>query len=781
MKKIIFCFVMAVFICFGSFVNANPAIVYDFNNDSYVSGINFDSSSALLKVNTGDNLAGCRWSSSQKDFDFGSGTKFDSDFAGVSKVILTGLSQGEYNYYVKCNRTSETNNLTILTINFLVNFPTTAQVNLPSDSSPLTAGKIEISLIPLNGPLSNPVLQYSIGGLVYNHVTLVESGETGKGYRTWKGYVVIGKDVGESLLSFKLSADTLEENNHPVEITDGAVYAIDTIKPKTVSAINADGYNGGIDLKWHLDEEFDHFNIYRSESQGVSYTDFYESTDEEDFRDTSVVGGQTYYYKVSAVDDAGNEGDLSIEVYAAPSSVDGASTSSGLALNLRGEVDSLLSEIDFAIDEVKGISSAISYKDDEEKKLFSNLRFQSEVTDAIDGLNSLRKDAENYKQQDLTKVSLDQKIASSELKIEAIKKKVPEDITILEEGSKTEEADENNMREAILEMNPSFTESQVDASVKKSLDLIKERGLDVKSNFYVIQVVYYDGTKKKFSVVSKDMTSELDKNDGGNFAEVIPKEVVETASEINVMNLNYDVVKEDPVLSFGSDAKKILYFFEGNPGIDELKKISTSFVLASETDEGSNSITGYFSFEMDKKKYTYVILGGILFLCIVGYLFYRRKNRFSENYFNLLRKIKDVSESLGKSSPELIEKEYNLIKNNYQRLTEAEKRKIFQKIEALRDKIFVIRLEEGIIELKNTWDKNLFSKLEKIYSTLTEKNRKKLEKVFLQIKSDVELKDLQKQGELAEGKIENKKTEDKETEKDENKISAEKGGENAIK
>ncbi|MGD9276124.1 MAG: hypothetical protein PVJ67_03040 [Candidatus Pacearchaeota archaeon] len=757
--------------CFGGIISANPSFDYNFDNDSSGS-YEFFSSSIILEVHT-NSKAECKWDTANFSFSAG-GNSFDSTLGFVHKKILIGLEGNKvYDYYVKCleENSSNENNLTRLKLSFLINPLITGQVNIPNSDSPLTAGRVDVTL-HLTKPVSSvPILKYSFDGLVYNPLTLAGTGQN------WAGYLIVEDEIGEGLLSFRLDriVDLEGSTKENVELTNGAVYAIDTIKPKTVSAINAQGYNGGIELKWHLDEEFNHFNLYRSESAGVAYTDLYnEDIEGEFFRDTSVVSGRTYYYKVSAVDDAGNEGDLSIEVYAAPSSTSETVSQSGLSLNLIGEVNSLINEIDFATGEVEEIKSAISYKTDKEKELFSLMKLDSEINNAISSFNSLKKDVEKYKQQDLTKQALDQKIASSRLKIEAIKKKIPEDIAILREGSDKEiNFNEDNLREAIIEANPLHDEAMLDKSFGKSRDLIKERGLEVISNFYVAEVLYSDGQRKTFSVVKREMNSKFDKSDDGNFIEIIPKEVIDTASKIKVGNLNYDVIKDDPVLSFDSSTKDIFYFFEGDLGIDLLKETFVIFVSTAMEEESKNSITGYFLFEMDKKKSTGVALGIVLILCVGGYLFYRRRNLFSENYFNLSKRLKEVNELIGKDSIESMEKNYNLICSNYNSLAFNEKNSIYSKVESLRDKIFILRLEAGLVELKKSWDKNLFLKLEKIYNALTDKNKKKIEKVFLQVKRDVELKEMEAQGEIKAvqtvGDSSGKKEEEKNSEKEGNK------------
>ena len=116
------------------------------------------------------------------------------------------------------------------------------------------------------------------------------------------------------------------------KITSDSIFVVDTLKPVSAQSVKAaSNSNGDIELSWYYDgEDANYFNVYRSTSAGVNYVDFYEKSENEsrNFLDESNVNKATYYYRISAVDNAGNEGPLSEEVYA--TSVNSAVVSSQL-------------------------------------------------------------------------------------------------------------------------------------------------------------------------------------------------------------------------------------------------------------------------------------------------------------------------------------------------------------------------------------------------------------------------------------------------------------------
>ena len=108
---------------------------------------------------------------------------------------------------------------------------------------------------------------------------------------------------------------------------------------------------------------------------------------------------------------------------------------------------------------------------------------------------------ERYKSQDLEKEDLFNKLDSSRLKIEILERELPEDLFLLERSSSNFQITEEDIREATLKLNPYMEERDLEKSVKNSLSLLEENNFQGSSDFSVVEVSYYDGSKKYFSVV----------------------------------------------------------------------------------------------------------------------------------------------------------------------------------------------------------------------------------------------------------------------------------------
>ncbi len=653
-------------------------LIYQFNDTSSLEK-SIDFSSLLLKVST-DRDATCKYDTDEGITYENMDGSFDLTYGKLHEKSLTGLGDGIYKYYIKCkDNQSNVGEETELVIR--VNSLVTGQIVL-EEEEPLKDGRYEVTLVTSKVVSQAPTLSSSFDGIVYDPIPLIGN------EKVWKGHLIIPKNFGEGVVSFKFKANDLE-GREGTEITSGGAYLIDTYNPSTITSIKATGYKGEIKLEWNLNEEnIETYNIYRSVSQEVKTTDFYEEAEESPFFDKGIEDGKTYYYRITAVDEAGNEGELSTEVHAT-ALLENGTTSQGLDPQLVGKVDNFLTEIEMTNGEIESIENSASSKQGEEKELFEELDLIKEIQNSKSELNLLKKDVEKYKLQDLNEEELDRKINSARVKMDIIEKKVPESITIIEQDTSKEEISEEEIRETILEMQPDILERTKEKSVKESKRIIEESELEVQSSFYVTEIIYMDGTKKTISIIKRELSSKLEEiewSGEGDFIEVIPKNLAETASEIEVSGANYQIVKEDPIISFGPDSKKIFYYFEKQASPSLMKGIDFVFVSIVEEQQDSG-ITGYFIIGEEIKDYGGIILGITSVLGLIVYFIYLKKNKCSEQFLQLNYKIKESKDYLKKGEKDKAVQNYLGIRNLYDKLDKKEKKKIYTKIKRLHEKI----------------------------------------------------------------------------------------------
>jgi hypothetical protein len=707
---------------------------YDFTNDTSYKII-VEHSSILLKITT-EKDAICRYSNTQGRSYASMEGRFDLSADNLHEKSLTELGDGGiYKYYIKCvedpdSYTEPAEMEIILRVSSLVS----AQIIL-SEDSPLKEGIVDVRLLTSKLVSQTPVLTYSFDGIVYDDLPLFGS------EKVWEGHLVVPKNFGEGVLSFKFRANDLEGRQGD-EITSGGSWVVDTVKPKMISNIEATGYEGKIKLEWHVDEELEEYNVYRSVSPNPDYTDFYTTTDDSPYSDTGVEKGKTYYYKITGIDEAGNEGPLSKEIYATALLNDNTETS-GLSIELRGYVDNQITEIDLVADEIDDIKKSINLKEDKEKNLFSDLQLEKEIDGAKTELQALKRDTEKYKLQSLTKQELDKKLDAVELKLNIVKRKVPENLIILEDDSRNEEVNEEDIEETILEIKPEITDREKEKSIKETLKIIEGEELEIKSNFFVVEIVYLDGSKKEISVIKRVIKTQLEKNETSFFYEIIPKDLAETASEIDI-ETEHRVIKEDPILSFNSDVEKIIYTINKRINFDVLKeaKIVFLYLYDEEEKETTDGITGYFSFgDLGRTGYVGIIIGIIIIVALAVYFLYLRKNKPSELFLKIQKNTEKALDFLKKENLKKAKKIYESLKIYYRGLDKKEKKKVYKQIDFLKNKILVFDLEKGLQKLEKEKDKMLFLRLEKIYNKLSGDFRKQISYFFEKVKNDLENED----------------------------------------
>jgi len=722
-KLPLFIFMVIFIVILISAKDQSVVVGYSFSNGTSFENT-LDFSSVLLKVVT-EKDATCKYSLSQGlSYDSMEGN-FDLTYGKLHEKSFTDLSDGIYHYYVKCMNGSLEG--PELKITFRINSLVSAKVALDQDE-PLNSENIEVTLITSKPVSQAPTLEYSFDSIVFNDLPLIGSDTV------WRSHLIIPRDTGEAVVSFRFRANDLE-GRLGEQITSGRAYLIDTLKPSTITDIDAVGHEGEIEVFWHTDEEdIEEFKIYMSASQGVDYTDFYADTETGPFYDSGAKKGKTYYYRVSAVDKAGNEGVLSKEVYATSLLSDSQVSSTGLALELIGKVDNFLTEIDLTSEDVENIKNSYSLKTEKEKNLFLNLDLGKDLENAHLELNSLKRDVEKYKLQDLSESELKTRIDSARLRLNIIKKKIPESLIILDDISKTEKISETDIEESLLELDSYLTQKEKEKSLKETLRIIEESGIIIKSEFYSFEIVYLDGTRKGMSLVKRIIEGEPE-SENSYFVEIIPKDVAESTSEIDIQNSAYEVVKEDPVISFSPETKEIIYTFNKRVDLNSLGKTKLSFaaIIKEEVSEGS-SITGFFLFESGKEGYFGIIIGVVIVLGLLIYFGYLKKRKFSSAFFKITKKIEEASESLKNREIKSVQESYDSLKKEYSRLGKREKKKIYKKIEWLNNKILVSYLNQRLE--KDSFDKEDSLRLERIYNSLPKKFRKEV-KDFEKIKSEV--------------------------------------------
>jgi hypothetical protein len=663
-RTVLFTVLMLIVIAAPFVIGAGSSIItlnYDFSNTYFIDGIVYKTENVVLRLMTSVETT-CLYAENTYQF-----VPFDGEYGLTHEAYLENLEEKLHKYYVKCGDGP------IMEINFATSTPIYATIKI-SETPPLKEGKYKINLVTSKTSLGIPALEYSFDEIVYKPISLKGSGTS------WEGNLIIPPSTGENICSFRFKAKDLAGVEGTKIIGDN-LFIVDTSKPQMVEIINAIGDVGQVRVEWFFDEEISEFNVYRSENPGIDYTDIYKTSSKDYFYDNNVEKGKTYYYKVAGVDEAGNIGDLSKEVYAT-ALINNYSKESGLNPKLIGKVDNFITEINSVIENIQEVDSRVKLKEEDEKEIFSNLKLDKEIESAISELNSLKRDIESYKLQDLSEEELDKKISSASLKLSITKKKVPEDITIIDEKEFDRVLDEENIQRIFLEYS-SNNEYDYRKEISETNKIVKESGLGVKSKFYSIEIMYLDGTKKSITLIEEEISKDREYEQEMSPIMIVPKEIVESASELKIINLEYQVIKDDPVISFKPGTENILYYINKEMSLDSLEEILISPIMIPSADIENSKITGNSILDYTSSN-SFGIVALIIFALILGVYFLKIKNDSSIKPLLLtMQDLKKVKELIKEGKEEEGKELYNKVKEEYKNLSDKEKRIVVEGVKEM--------------------------------------------------------------------------------------------------
>ena len=285
---------------------------------------------ATLTVDTSE-IALCRYGTADASYT-NLPLAMGATYATRNQITVALAQSGPQTHFVRCADVLGNAMGISHIISFSVQRPPVATVDVDGDE-PLRAGSYKVTLrtdLPL---AATPTLTASFptGGGAQ------QIGLTGSG-SSWDGYLVVPENIADASVGFTFRGVGLD-GTVGTQIAEGAVARIDAFPPGPIVSLVITNSTKGIHLRWFSHEEDDddvRYVIYRADHEGVTYTDEIARSTDASFADPA--GGARYYwYRVAAVDGAGNLGPLSLEVYG--SAVDSVLETSALDAVTLARVD----------------------------------------------------------------------------------------------------------------------------------------------------------------------------------------------------------------------------------------------------------------------------------------------------------------------------------------------------------------------------------------------------------------------------------------------------------
>lgn len=487
-----------------------------------------------LEVTTNEDAI-CKLDTSDKDFE-DMNQVFEHTNSITHKQQLN-LDQGDYRYYVRCKDLVGNAMQSSVEIDFEVNLPPTATISIDSpkqdDTFILSQGTYKVEVVT-SEPVNQPSLLYGFNDEAVSHNIALIGDNT-----HWTGYLMIG-NIGEKIGSFYFTATDyqgLETKNKVI-----GLFMVDTKPPEKVSGVSYNLSKDVATLKWNALDDTVKYRVYRSTTNGVSKADFYEEVTTNKFVD-ELEQGIVYYYRVSGVDSAGNEGELSNEIHIRLGQVADNSISPEMAVAINTtvrQIDSLLLDIDWAITRLEDIN------DETIQKTIKSLDLLAKARSARNNVADLQEQVKGLYTTSLDDNQLMDALKTSLKKADAYKKQVAVNVDIKSKLDFKQEISRPELSLVAIEFAKHYglDDNQRSALEDKSLGLLGD--VDIFTEAVLVDTKYLDDTQQEKLLVFKDIQSTR-VLDNVFVVEYIPKSIALKATDVSFRQPP-KVLNDDPIV-----------------------------------------------------------------------------------------------------------------------------------------------------------------------------------------------------------------------------------------
>lgn len=172
------------------------------------------------------------------------------------------------------------------------------------DSIPLCA------VVRDNSSISSAAFEISADGKEYTRLTQIMNDSLSSTFTARYDLDLTGYE--DSKIYIRVIAEDAEGNKSSEDSLINE-YIIDTQKPQKMQGVTVNAKSNSIEVRWNSidDDVISYFRLFRSTQEDGEYELIADKLSTINYFDRNIEPGTTYFYKVSAVDAAGNESDLS--------------------------------------------------------------------------------------------------------------------------------------------------------------------------------------------------------------------------------------------------------------------------------------------------------------------------------------------------------------------------------------------------------------------------------------------------------------------------------------
>jgi hypothetical protein len=574
-----------------------------------------------LKIST-DEIASCKWSKINKDYD-----AMENYFQATNSINheqpLT-LLDGINSFFIICKDKMEHKNF-LVTVNLELNLPPTALITIEKNNSypALAQGTYEVKLTSSKALANAPILQLKYTNRLIN-VPLEWAS------REWTGYLIIPQEQIEDVGEFVFSG-TDSKGTPGNEITSGKLVLLDTTLPIAPTELKILNENNTLRVSWdYTGEDSNHFNIYRSTTGKTDKSNYKSSITGKAYYDRDVTSQIGYFYRVSAVDNAGNEGPLSDEEFLM-ADLQNATNQFKQDPDILELINNKITELEKVLQGLDLKISSLEQKTDEDLVEIMNeealIDKQKEIKNNI---QTLVGELKTYKESKITSDELQAKIEIINTKVTGYKNGIIQDVIIKDKVQNEQVIEDSLLQQTIQSYleNKQFSPQQ--AQNYESMVKELQKKVRVEQGITKFEISYEYKENDEITMLKENIiTSEEIK--GMLAQEVIPKEVVKI-SDITFQATPLEINEQGVIFALKKPADlKILYTTKTEKDLDQMQSIRTimiydsdQFLSALAQENQSTKITGSViagnQQQGSSSQSTWILLG--LGMIVIGLLIY---------------------------------------------------------------------------------------------------------------------------------------------------------------
>ncbi len=493
---------------------------------------------------TTDEIATCRYA--EQDLPYAQMTAFPGD---ASQTHTAGLSPsaGIHTFHVRC-RDAYGNEAAGATT-FTYRPAPTAAVEVEGDN-PRRAGSYKVTLRVSEPLRSVPTLKLVYQGGGGSTLALTQDSDL-----EYSGLLLVPDDAGEQVGSFSFSGTDLA-GQEGTRITDGGLFVVDTVKPAKVTSFKAVNASGGVNLTWYYDgEPAAGFALYRSTTPGVTYMDYLTQVSGDSYIDEDTQTAVRYYYRIAAIDEAGNVGDLSSEEWASPMEVVEQSRQLEQRLDpaFQAVIDDKERSLDSRIlDAQRAVKDLEAESDATKSGVIAALGLIPHAKKALQDLQGARSGYEALRTRNLDRQAFTEQTDGIQRTVDGALAAITARIDVPTGADYEEVADDKAIAAAVDEALRGVSPSAADKAAYLASARTFQDNVTVRTTVTQAVLTSLDAAQRQYTIVAKRL--RLATPGPAIAIETVPKSVAADASALSALRPEPVVLEKDPVLQYSYDA-----------------------------------------------------------------------------------------------------------------------------------------------------------------------------------------------------------------------------------